>query len=275
MPGEIVSLPLANLSAGGGVRSDSLWGSFRALLRRGRSHLDERVQIWKSNSELDSLFVVALPRSLSSIIYQAARHCLSLQEPRWTSDGEFLNADRFVLIPGSPDVGQKYITRGSDGSLFTKISEFADQIVVPRGFAYKDVVQPFLIRQWLKRNPFPVLKVKRNLADVAFSMLAHHWHHPARLFPQAETIEMGVVQGLLRAQDALDSIAGIDVDFDALISDEEHLYSALASLYGDRVTVKKVKYIDSKFKLRAEQILKRRSTPQYGSILDCIDRARK
>ena len=135
MPGEIVSLPLANLSAGGGVRSDSLWGTFRALLRRGRSHLDERVQIWKSNSELDSLFIVALPRSLSSIIYQAARHCLSLQEPRWTSDGEFLNADRFVLIPGSPDVGQKYITRGSDGSLFTKISEFADQIVVPPGRA--------------------------------------------------------------------------------------------------------------------------------------------
>ena len=236
--------------------------------------MDERVQKWKSNSELDSLFVVALPRSLSSIIYQAARRCLTLQEPRWTSDGEFLNADRFVLIPGSPDVGQKYVTKGVDGALFPRISEFADQIVVPRGFAYKDVVQPFLIQQWLKSNPFPVLKVKRSVADVALSMLAHHWHYPARLFPQAETIEMGVVQGLLRAQNALDSIAGIDVDFDALISDEEHLYSALASLYGGRVTVRKVKYIDNHFKERAEQILKRRATQQYGLILECIDRAK-
>ena len=274
MPPERVSLPLGNLSTRDVMCSNSLWGSFRALFRRGVRHVDARVQKWQSNSELDSLFVVALPRSLSSIIYQAARRCLALQEPRWTSDGEFLNADRFVLIPASPDVGQKYITRGSDGALFPRISEFADQIVVPRGFAYKDVVQPFLIQQWLKSNPFPVLKVKRNVADVALSMLAHHWHYPARLFPRAETIEMGVVQGLLRAQDALDSIVGIEVDFDALIADEEYLYCALASLYGERVTVKKVKYIDSQFKARAEQILGRRATQQYGLILDCISRAR-
>ncbi len=274
MSPERVSLPLDNSNTYDGMRSDSLWESFRALFRRGVRHVDTRVQKWQSNSQLDSLFVVALPRSLSSIIYQAARRCLALQEPRWTSDGEFLNADRFVLIPGSPDAGQKYITSGSDGALFTRISEFADQIVVPRGFAYKDVVQPFLMREWFKSNPSPVLKVKRNVADVALSMLAHHWHYPARLFPRAETIEMGVVQGLLRAQDALDSIAGIEVDFDALIADEAHLYCALASLYGERVTVKKVKYIDSQFKERAEQILRRRATQQYGLILDCISRAR-
>ena len=275
MPGEFVNLPLGNLSAADAGRSDSRWGSFRALLRRGRRHVHERVKIWKSDSELDSLFVVALPRSLSSIIYQAARHSLALQEPRWTSDGEFLNADRFVLIPGSADVGQKYITKASDGALFTKFAEFADQVVVPRGFAYKDVVQPFLIREWFKSNPFPVLKVKRNVADVAFSMLEHRWYYPARLFPQTDSIEMGVVQGLLRAQDSLDSIPGKEVDFDALISDEEHLYCALASLYDGQIGVKKAKYIDSQFKVRAEQILKRRSTPLYGSILDCIDRARQ
>src|SRR5262249_60485426 len=44
--------------------------------------------------ELGSLFVVSLPRSLSSLLYVAAARAIGLSEPPWTSDGEILNRDR-------------------------------------------------------------------------------------------------------------------------------------------------------------------------------------
>ena len=272
MSREFVNLPLGNFSTGDASRSNLCWGSSRALLRKGLSHMDDPVQIWKSNFQLDSLFVVALLRSLSSIIYQAASQCLTLQEPRCNSHGEFLNADRFALIPGSPDGAQKYITKASDDAPFTKVAEFADQVVVLRDFAYKDVVQAFLSAAWSKSDPFAILKVKRNVADVALSVPEHRRCYSERLFSHTDSIEIEVVLRLLRAQDALDSIPGMKVDFDAFISDEHHLYSALASLYGGQFGVKRVKYNENQFKVRAEHILKRRSTPQYGSALDCFDR---
>jgi hypothetical protein len=85
-----------------------------------------------------SLFVVALPTSLSSVVYKAARNCLGLQTPSWTSDGEFLNADRFVLISElSEDGSRKFIVEEQERALFNKISEFLDQVVVSHGFAYQ------------------------------------------------------------------------------------------------------------------------------------------
>ena len=56
------------------------------LLKRGTE--------WTHAEELGSLFVVSLPRSLSSFLYVAAARAIGLAEPAWTSDGEILNRDR-------------------------------------------------------------------------------------------------------------------------------------------------------------------------------------
>ena len=56
------------------------------LLKRGAE--------WLHAEELSSLFVVSLPRSLSSLLYVAAARAIGLSQPAWTSDGETLNRDR-------------------------------------------------------------------------------------------------------------------------------------------------------------------------------------
>lgn len=222
-----------------------------------------------------SLFIVSLPRSLSSMIYHAARGCLGLEEPHWTSDGEFLNADRFVLVPGPNDsMSVKFTTETTERALFTKIYEFVDQIVVPHGFAYKDVIQPFVVGKWLKQNRPPTIKMKRNLADVAYSMLEHQWHYPRRLYPKVEPVELAVVRGLLRAQEELDSIPGAEVDFDQLIEDEAVLYSALTSLYGGSL-LEETRYIDPKFRGQRDKIIERRSSARYAQILGYIEQAKR
>lgn len=223
-----------------------------------------------------SLFIVALPRSLSSMIYHAARGCLGLDEPHWTSDGEFLNADRFVLVPGPNDsLSVKFTTETSERALFTKISEFLDHVVVPHGFAYKDVIQPFVVAKWLKQNRPPTLKMKRNVADVAYSMLEHRWHYPGRLFPKVAPVELAVVRGLLSAQEELDSIPGIDVNFDALIQDETVLYSALTALYGEDSLLQQTRYIDRNFRSQRDKIIERRSSARYAQVLDYIEQAKR
>src|SRR5579872_349959 len=161
-----------------------------------------------------SLFVVTLPTSLSSVLYKAARDCLGLQNPSWTSDGEVLNADRFVLLSQPNDeASRKFILEKEDRSLFRKITEFLEQVVAPNGFAYKDVVQPFVVSQWIKNNLPPTLKIKRNIADVAYSMLRNRWQYPMRLFPTIQPVELAVIRGLVLAQEELDSIPGEEVDF--------------------------------------------------------------
>jgi hypothetical protein len=224
-----------------------------------------------------SLFVVALPTSLSCVVYKAARNSLGLQTPSWTTDGEFLNADRFVLVSQpSEDGNRKFTVEEQEPALFKKITEFLDQVVASHGFAYKDVVQPFVMSQWLKKNLPPTIKVKRNIADVAYSMLIKNkWHYPKRLFPNTEPLELAVIRGLLRAQEALDSIPGEEVDFERLIEDEGSLYSALTSLYGDSVRIKDPKYIDHKFRTRRDEVMGRRRTQEYAAILDYVDRARE
>ena len=55
----------------------------------------------------ESLFVLSLPRSLSTLLYHAAREAMTLCEPAWTSDGEILNADRYALYQGQ--IGRAHV----------------------------------------------------------------------------------------------------------------------------------------------------------------------
>ena len=123
----------------------------RVLRRRNaRAHAEE----------LDSLFVVSLPRSLSSLLYVAAAHAIGLAEPTWTSDGEILNRDRIPRRKQSlapPD--QRFTLLGSAPDLFASMTSYLDQASLRQGFAYKDVVQPFVIGGWEGLGDFKVLKV--------------------------------------------------------------------------------------------------------------------
>lgn len=225
---------------------------------------------------VNSLFVVSLPRSLSSTIYHAARNSLGLQEPTWTSDGEFLNGDRIVLIPGPNDsLSVKYTVESTERALFSKITAFASQVIQPDGYAYKDVVQPFVVSKLLRSKHYPTLKIRRNIADVAYSMLEHSWHYPARLFPNVTPIDGAVIQGLARAQVAMDLIPGVEVDFDQLILDETTLDAALRSLYGNATCPRKSRYIDRHFRKQRAVIMERRNTEKYQEIRSLVANAQR
>ncbi|HEY5259921.1 MAG TPA: hypothetical protein VIJ46_04665, partial [Rhabdochlamydiaceae bacterium] len=172
------------------------------------------------------------------------------------------------------DFSNKFTQETTERNIFQKLSEFLGQIVVQRGYAYKDVVQPFVAIAWLKKNRLPTIRIKRNVADVAYSMLNNHWHYPRRIFPDTDCLELAMVQGLLHAERVLDSIPAQEIDFEKVIYDEEPLRSALYALYGDFPN-RKVKYIDREFRRRREEIIKRRSTRHYQLILGYVWEARQ
>ena len=131
--------------------------------------------------ELRSLFVVSLPRSLSSLLYSAAAHAVGLAEPTWTSDGEILNRDRVprrlqCLAPSD----ERFTLLGAAPDAFAGMTGYLDRNALRRGFAYKDVVQPFVVGGWEGLQDFGVLKVRRNVAEVAYTMLKRQWLYPAR-----------------------------------------------------------------------------------------------
>ena len=221
-------------------------------------------------SPVKSLFVVSLPRSLSTVIYHAAIRSVGLDEPRWTSDGEILNLDRFVLFPGPRrDVGRKFLRKDSEPDVFFDAMAFLDQVAAPTGYGYKDVVQPFLVSEWITRSGVRAIRIKRSVADVAYAMLNGRWRYPARLFPRTKDVELALLKGLVLADRALDAMPAQQIDFDQIILDEAPVQAALATLYGHR-PIKRVRFIDVRFKQVREQILKRRQTSRHRAIADRV-----
>lgn len=219
----------------------------------------------------DSLFIVSLPRSLSSMTYYIARVVLGLTAPSWTSDGEILNVDRFVLYPGPRhDTGIKFLLREHDPALFQSACDFLDQATVRVGFAYKDVVQPFVVSEWLGSKQFRVLRIKRNATDVAFSMLTRGWHYPKSASCGEGDLEQLVIEGILRADKALGSAPGEQIDFDDLILDERALRNALSKLY-PTVPIQEFQYTES-FHSTGAAVLQRRSTDRYKMLNETVEK---
>jgi hypothetical protein len=218
-----------------------------------------------------SLFVVSLPRSLSSMTYYIARVVLGLNAPSWTSDGEILNIDRYALYPGpSHDTSVKFLLKEKNAALFQVAIDFLDQATVPAGFAYKDVVQPFVVSEWLRSSQFRVLRIKRNLTDVAFSMLNQGWHYPRFASHSEGDLEEMLIEGIIHADMALDSVPGEQVDYDDLIVDESVLRNALVKLYPND-TIHEFKYSDS-FRATGDTILQRRSSDQYKMLGEKVEK---
>lgn len=251
---------------------------------------------------MQSLFVVSLPRSLSTFVYRTARRALHLQAPSWVGDGEILNVDRYWHYCGTRfDESAKFTTRARDPNLFERLLDFLDQVANAEGFAYKDVIQPFVLASWRGIETFRVLKIQRELTDIAYSMLQRGWFYPQfasthgapamtdvlavlrrvapfrvyRLLHRAfrRRFESAVLEGLVRAERALEAIPGVTVAYNDLVRDETCLQQALMALY-PRLSVAPLKYIDERFAARREAIARRRGAPYYRKLQARIERVR-
>ena len=212
-----------------------------------RLRLLKRGVEWTHAEELGSLFVVSLPRSLSSLLYVAAARAIGLEEPTWTSDGEILNRDRVprrlqCLAPAD----ERFILLGSAPDVFASMTSYLDRTALRQGFAYKDVVQPFVIGGWEGLGDFKVLKVRRNVAEVAYTMLKRQWLYPARAASVFEAHPWALVEGLVRAEAVLDALPGETVEYADAVLDHDPLECALRRLYPD-APLTPLRYIDRGF----------------------------
>jgi len=212
-------------------------GKLRLLKRSG----DGRAE------ELHSLFVVSLPRSLSSLLYVAAVRAIGLAEPTWTSDGEILNRDRVPRrLQSLAAADERFTLLGSAPDVFASMTGYLDRAAVRQGFAYKDVVQPFVLGGWEGLGDFRVLKVRRSVAEVAYTMLKRQWLYPARAASVFEAHPWALVEGLVRAEAVLDALPGETVEYADAVLDHDPLEFALRRLYPD-APLTQLRYIDRGF----------------------------
>jgi len=197
--------------------------------------------------ELRSLFVVSLPRSLSSLLYVAAARAVGLAEPVWTSDGEILNRDRVPRrMQNLGPADERFTLLGSAPDAFASMTTYLDRTALRQGFAYKDVVQPFVIGGWEGLGEFEVLKVRRDLAEVAYTMLKREWLYPARAASVFEAHPWALIEGLVRAEAVLDALPGETVEYADAVLDHGPLEAALGRLYPD-APLAPLRYIDRRF----------------------------
>jgi hypothetical protein len=197
--------------------------------------------------ELGSLFVLSLPRSLSSLLYEAAVQAVGLAEPTWTSAGEILNRDRVPRrLQSMAPADLRFTLLGSAPEAFASMTSYLDHAAQRQGFAYKDVVQPFVLGGWEGLGEFKVLKVRRNLAEVAYTMLKRQWLYPGRAASVFEEHPWALVEGLVRADAVLDALPGETVEYADAVLDHGPLEAALRRLYPDAHVVAP-RYIDRGF----------------------------
>jgi hypothetical protein len=201
----------------------------------------------RMQDELSSLFVVSLPRSLSSLLYAAAARATRLAEPNWTSDGEILNRDRVPrrlqsLAP--PD--ERFTLLGSAPGSFGDMTTYLERTALRRGFAYKDVVQPFVVGGWDGLGDFKILKVRRDVAEVAYTMLKRQWLYPARAARVFDAHPWTLVEGLVRAEAVLEALPGETVEYAEAVLAHDPLENALRRLY-PQAPLAPLRYIDRGF----------------------------
>jgi len=198
-------------------------------------------------TELRSLFVLSLPRSLSSLLYVAAARAVGLGEPEWTTDGEILNRDRVPRrLQSLAPVDERFTLLGVAPHSFLHLTAYLDRTALRHGYAYKDVVQPFVVGGWEGLAEFEVLKVRRDVAEVAYTMLRREWFYPARAASVFDTHPWALVEGLVRADAVLDALPGENVDYADAILDHSALEAALSRLY-PATPLASPRYIDRRF----------------------------
>jgi hypothetical protein len=229
-------------------------------------------------AEERSLFIVALPRTLSSEVHESCRAALGLRPPTWTTHGEVLNGDRLVLAPrvekASSEAGAApKFTLSAERYLFEQLLSYLDDVVALHGRVYKDVVQPFAASAWLAGSDLAVLRIRRPLADVALAMERRGWLYPERAAPPACAPEDRLLLGLRAAERAHEELAAAGgwrslavetVEFDDLIAGPAALRDALGRLYPEReITVPDP---GEEFRAYSGQVLASRSSERWREL---------
>lgn len=207
---------------------------------------------------------------------------LGLREPSWTGEGEILNVDQYTAYRGRRhDECAKFTRRDQDPALFGQITEFLETAVHRRGFAYKDVIQPFVVTEWSGLRDLRVLHVRRDPAEVACAMLRQGWFYPAtavdseaRRRPSKLVMLESFVAGLLAAERALERVPAARIAFEDAISRPAALASTLRELYPEVEQAAIPEMADAAIaasQSRAEEI---RRAPEYLVVRALIARAR-
>jgi hypothetical protein len=216
---------------------------------------------------MKSLFVVSLPRSLSTTLYHAASRSLQLHEPAWTTGGEILNRDRVRVRKRKSKLSRdRYTLRESEPDLFERTGTALAGSAEKQGFAYKDVVQPFVVAERLALGEFCVLKVERDVAEVAYAMIHRHWQYPGSAASLHGSHPWSLIEGLLRAERALAALPGETVHYADALSSHNPLSDALQRLYPES-HLAPIGYIDRRF-LRTRRRLqeKRRESRLFREL---------
>jgi hypothetical protein len=185
---------------------------------------------------LASLVLLSLPRSLSTFAYHAARQALQLSGPTWVTDGEVLNLDRHLLtVREQPGCAKYNRQRSCRPAQWSALHDFLTDVTRPTGRCYKDVVQPFLMVDWLRERPqYRVLVIVPDVAHVAASMTRMRWIYPANAADGGDSRLERIVRGLLRANHALATVTAERVAYADLTSSTTALRDALKRLYPER-----------------------------------------
>ena len=217
-----------------------------------------------------SIFVVSLPRSLSSQVYHILQQMTALETPTWTTDGEILNNDRHILFRGDRyESGLKYLRRRHAPDIFHQITGFLNDCTHEQGFIYKDVVNPFVVANWPKLDHYFTVAIDRPIADVAYSVLKKKWRYPGYAVQRIEPSQSDIIEGLIRARQALGQLTCHRLCFDQLITDELSL-ARLLGPYEEFAPVRPIRYLSTEFCYQRDQILARRTLPEYVEIQDQI-----
>lgn len=213
-----------------------------------------------------SLFVVSLPRSLSTLIHYQCSLILRLKSPAWADAGEVLNPDRILIASGGLGSNADKFIRPEQAVRFATLTEFLNDLINPYDCVYKDVVQPFVVSQWLQKSNVAVLHIRRPIAEVAWAMLKRGWLYPGNGEPQDRPEKNRLINGLVKAARVLDKVSAEHLDFDQLISSEDALRSALQRLYPE-LEIPSINYIDRDFRERREMVeTKRCEDPEWPAF---------
>lgn len=220
-----------------------------------------------------SLFIVALPRSLSSEIFQVLRSMTGLKEAQWATDGEILNLDRHILHShqkAEEVQALKYLRLDHSPETFHRGMTFLDDCTQQNGYIYKDVVQPFLLSAWPSLKNFNSIYVDRKVEDVAFSVLRQKWEWPAHALTRSQVQRHDVIRGLLLAQKTLQEMPCRRIEFEKVIFEASSLEEVL-----EGYDFKPVNYLTPDFCRRRDQTLSKRHTAEYLELAEEIQGIRE